>query len=66
MNGTVKWFSSEKGYGFIRDEAKEKDIYVHFSDIKMNGFKSLEPDQQVTYEVVETGRGLAAKDVVVT
>lgn len=48
MQGKVKWFSSEKGYGFISSSEKEQDIYVHFSDIVMKGFKTLDE-----YDIVE-------------
>lgn len=48
--GRVKWFSSEKGYGFISCEDIENDIYVHFSDIQMKGFKSLDQNDLVVFE----------------
>lgn len=47
MQGKVKWFSSEKGYGFISSSEKEQDIYVHFSDIVMKGFKTLDENDIV-------------------
>lgn len=50
MQGQVKWFSSEKGYGFISSEEVENDIYVHFSDIQMQGFKSLEKGDNVEFD----------------
>lgn len=50
MQGRVKWFSSEKGYGFIESEQVENDIYVHFSDIQMKGFKTLEEGDLVEFE----------------
>ncbi len=50
MQGKVKWFSSEKGYGFISCDEIENDIYVHFSDIQMKGFKSLEQNDIVTFD----------------
>lgn len=53
MQGQVKWFSSEKGYGFISSEDVENDIYVHFSDIQMDGFKSLEENDKVEFDYDE-------------
>jgi len=50
MQGKVKWFSSEKGYGFIECKEKTEDVFVHFSDIRMKGFKSLEKDDIVQFE----------------
>ena len=50
MQGKVKWFSSEKGYGFIESEEVSNDIYVHFSDILMEGFKTLEKDDLVEFD----------------
>jgi len=66
MKGKVKWFSNAKGYGFIVEEGKGRDVYVHFTDIKMNGFKSLTENQQVNFEIIDTERGLAAKEVFVS
>jgi CspA family cold shock protein len=60
--GTVKWFSNEKGYGFIeRDEGE--DVFVHFSAITMDGYKSLREGQRVEFEVVEGTKGLQAANV---
>lgn len=53
MKGNVKWFSSEKGYGFISSNEIENDIYVHFSDIQMKGFKSLEKEDSVIFDYDE-------------
>jgi len=66
--GTVKWFSNEKGYGFIardegEDEAKDKDVFVHFSAITMDGYKSLREGQRVAFEIVEGPKGLQAANV---
>lgn len=63
--GTVKWFNSEKGFGFITDEATGKDVFVHFSGIVSEGFKTLEEAQTVTFDTTETERGLQAINVVV-
>ncbi|GAB6137450.1 cold shock domain-containing protein [Halanaerobaculum tunisiense] len=60
--GNVKWFDGEKGYGFIEREEGD-DVFVHFSAIKENGFKSLEDGQEVEFEVVEGDRGPQAESV---
>ena len=60
--GTVKWFNSEKGYGFITAEGGE-DVFVHFSAINGEGFKTLEEGQAVTFEIVEGNRGKQAANV---
>ena len=54
--GTVKWFNAEKGFGFIEVEG-ENDVFVHFSAINQDGYKSLEEGQSVEFEVVEGDRG---------
>ena len=63
--GTVKWFNSEKGFGFITDEATGKDVFVHFSGIVAEGFKTLEEGQNVTFDTTETERGLQAINVTI-
>lgn len=63
--GKVKWFNAEKGYGFITSE-DGKDIFVHYSSIQADGFRSLEEGQTVSFEVVESDRGQQASNVVVT
>ncbi len=60
--GTVKWFNSQKGYGFIADESG-KDVFVHFSGLNMTGYKSLEEGQAVTYELTEGAKGPQAINV---
>lgn len=65
MNGTVKWFNAEKGYGFITSD-EGKDIFVHYSAIQADGFRSLEEGQKVSFEIVESDRGQQAANVVVT
>lgn len=49
-NGTVKWFNAQKGYGFITDDATQEDVFVHYSSIQTDGFKTLEDGQKVTFE----------------
>ena len=60
--GKVKWFSAEKGYGFISRE-DGNDVFVHFSAIQTDGFKTLEEGQEVSFEIVEGARGLQAANV---
>lgn len=62
MTGTVKWFNAEKGFGFISVEGGE-DVFVHFSAISGDGFKSLEEGQTVTFDVVQGDRGPQAANV---
>ena len=59
---TVKWFDSKKGYGFISDESG-KDIFVHFSGLNMDGFKSLDDGQAVEFDVIEGEKGPQAVNV---
>ena len=61
--GTVKWFSNEKGYGFIEREGGD-DVFVHFSAIAMEGFKTLTEGQRVEFEVVQGPKGAQAANVV--
>ena len=61
-NGTVKWFNAEKGYGFISQESGD-DVFVHFSAIQENGFKTLEEGQSVSFEIEEGPRGKQASNV---
>lgn len=63
MTGTVKWFNNEKGYGFI-DQDNGEDIFVHYSAIKQDGYKTLCEGQKVEFELVETAKGLQALNVV--
>ncbi|MEH7444949.1 cold-shock protein [Heyndrickxia sp. MSNUG] len=60
--GTVKWFNAEKGFGFIEREAGE-DVFVHFSAIQSEGFKSLDEGQKVTFSVEQGARGPQAANV---
>jgi cold shock protein len=60
--GTVKWFSPEKGFGFISREDGE-DLFVHHSEIKMEGFRTLAEGQVVSFEITQTDKGLQASNV---
>ncbi|AYA76675.1 MULTISPECIES: cold-shock protein [Robertmurraya] len=60
--GKVKWFNAEKGFGFI-ESAEGQDVFVHFSAIQSEGFKTLEEGQEVTFEIVEGNRGPQASNV---
>ena len=62
MNGRVKWFNNEKGYGFI-DHASGEDIFVHYSAIKQDGYKTLSEGQLVEFKLVETSKGFQAINV---
>ena len=61
--GTVKWFNNQKGFGFISDE-QGNDVFVQYSGIQSNGFKSLEEGQEVEFEVIEGQKGPQAVNVV--
>ncbi|MCI8374971.1 MAG: cold shock domain-containing protein [Lachnospiraceae bacterium] len=62
MQGTVKWFNNQKGYGFISDE-QGNDVFVHYSGITMDGFKSLEEGQAVEFDVIDGAKGPQATNV---
>ncbi|MCM3122116.1 cold-shock protein CspD [Mesobacillus sp. AQ2] len=63
QNGKVKWFNNEKGFGFIEVEGGD-DVFVHFSAIQGDGYKSLEEGQEVSFEIVDGNRGPQAANVV--
>ncbi|MCS6957113.1 MAG: cold-shock protein [Aquificaceae bacterium] len=63
LTGTVKWFSKEKGYGFITRDDNQGDVFVHFSAIQQRGFKTLEQGQRVEFDVEQDTKGLRAKNV---
>ncbi|AFS36669.1 cold-shock protein [Alteromonas macleodii] len=65
VNGTVKWFNEEKGFGFITPEAGGKDVFVHFRSIASDGFKTLKEGQEVSFEVEQGQKGPQAANVVV-
>jgi len=64
MNGTVKWFNAEKGFGFITGE-DEQDVFAHFSQINIEGFKTLEEGQKVSFEVTQGQKGPQAENICV-
>ena len=64
INGTVKWFNDTKGFGFLQADSGE-EVFVHFSAIKSDGFRSLKDGQKVTFDVVDDKRGKKADNVVV-
>jgi CspA family cold shock protein len=61
--GTVKWFNDAKGFGFITPEDGGKDLFIHHSNIQMNGFKSLQDGQKVRYEAAQGKKGPEATNV---
>ena len=61
--GTVKWFSDDKGYGFITPDEGGEDLFVHHSGIAGNGFKSLDEGAKVSYEATQLSRGMQADNV---
>lgn len=63
VKGKVKWFNAKKGYGFISSESGE-DVFVHFSEIQSDGYKTLDEGQAVEFEVENSDKGLKAKKVV--
>lgn len=62
-NGTVKWFNAEKGFGFISNDDGGDDVFVHFSAIQVEGYKTLTEGQKVTFEIEQDARGLKAANV---
>jgi CspA family cold shock protein len=62
--GTVKWFNESKGYGFIKPEDGSQDVFVHFTAIKEEGFKTLAEGQEVEFDIVQGDKGLQAANVV--
>jgi CspA family cold shock protein len=64
MNGIVKWFNAEKGFGFITPKDGSKDVFVHFSAIQSNAFRTLEENQEVEFTIENGPKGPAAANVV--
>ena len=62
-NGTVKWFNATKGYGFITNDETGEEVFVHFSGIVADSYKTLEDGQKVTFDTAEGNRGLQAVNV---
>jgi CspA family cold shock protein len=61
--GKVKWFDAKKGYGFVSNISDNKEYFVHFSEIQIDGFKTLEEGQKITFEIGEGPKGTVAKNV---
>ncbi len=61
--GTVKWFNDAKGFGFLREEGRDADIFVHYSSISAEGFRTLSPGEEVEFEIIEGPKGLKAEKV---
>ena len=61
--GTVKWFNSSKGYGFITNDETGEEVFVHFSGIMTDGYKSMEDGQKVTFDTTQGNRGIQAVNV---
>ena len=61
--GTVKWFNAEKGFGFITNSENNEDLFVHFSGIASDGYKSLNDGDDVTFEITTGAKGFQAKNV---
>ncbi|KAB1644421.1 MULTISPECIES: cold-shock protein [unclassified Pseudoclavibacter] len=61
--GTVKWFNAEKGYGFISPDDGSADVFAHYKNIQSEGFRSLDENQKVEFEVVQGPKGLQAENI---
>jgi CspA family cold shock protein len=63
VQGTVKWFNSEKGFGFITPDDGNQDVFVHHSAIKTSGYRTLEENQRVSFEITQGAKGPQAEQV---
>jgi CspA family cold shock protein len=63
ISGKVKWFNNAKGYGFINEEGKTEDLFAHYSEIKMDGYKTLKAGQTVSFEIIQGPKGLHAVNI---
>ncbi len=63
QSGVVKWFNEQKGYGFLIPDDGSPDVFVHYSAIQGNGFKTLKENEEVTFEVIDGPKGKQAQDV---
>ncbi|AWB35609.1 cold-shock protein [Orrella marina] len=61
--GVVKWFNSEKGYGFIMPDGGGKDLFAHYSEIRADGYKSLQENQKVSFEIGQGAKGPSATNI---
>lgn len=65
ISGTVKWFNSERGYGFVlKDDDETTEYFVHYSYIQMDGYKTLKAGQVVTFVLVDTDKGIQAQEII--
>ncbi|NVZ71089.1 cold shock domain-containing protein CspD [Pseudomonas costantinii] len=62
-SGKVKWFNNAKGYGFINEDDKEEDLFAHYTEIKMEGYKTLKAGQPVSFEIVQGPKGMHAVNI---
>lgn len=62
--GTIRWFDNKKGYGFVQKESDGKDLFVHYSAIAMEGYKTLKAKEEVTFDIVQGDKGPQAANVV--
>ena len=63
MKGTVKWFNNQKGYGFIKPDDGSKDLFVHHTSVKVDGYRTLSENQAVEFDVIESDKGPSATNV---
>jgi CspA family cold shock protein len=63
VRGKVKWFNNAKGFGFLNPNGSTDDVFAHFSQIKMNGYKTLKPGQDIEFDLVEGNKGKQAQNI---